>query len=133
MDTPVSDAVAPLGHVYVVDDNTDVSYHLSELLCMLGYSVETFASADAFLAHDASIRPAVLLVDMHMPRKSGSQLQQELQQLGRKIPVVFISGGCQASDMEEALRRGAGGFLSKPFSRHALCALLDRGLQIPQA
>lgn len=63
-----------LGHVYVVDDNVELSHHLRDLLLVMGYSVEVFNSADAFLAHDANISPAVLVVDMHMPGKTGKDL-----------------------------------------------------------
>lgn len=130
MNTQEFSSPALLGHVYVVDDNVDLSHHLRDLLLVMGYSVEVFNSADAFLAHDANISPAVLVVDMHMPGKTGKDLQLELAKRGQTIPMVFISGGSYPYEIDAALQRGAIGFLTKPFNRHALGALLSKGLSM---
>jgi len=130
MDSHDFSPLASLGHVYVVDDNVELSQHLKDLLVTIGYSVEVFNSTDAFLAHDTLISPAVMVVDMHMPGKTGSDLQKALQMRGQTIPMVFISGGSFPYEIDAVMQRGAVGFLTKPFNRRALGALLDKGLQM---
>jgi FixJ family two-component response regulator len=77
--------------------------------------------------------PAVVLADMHMPGKSGLQMQAQLQSLEPRLPLVFISGGVSAAEMEQAMQQGAVGFLLKPFTRKELCEVLDRALMPPLA
>jgi FixJ family two-component response regulator len=55
------------GHVFVVDDNTDIRIYLTDLLRQMGYSVESFDSAESFLAQSFDIFPAVLVLDVRMP------------------------------------------------------------------
>lgn len=47
------------GHVYVVDDNPDIRFYLTDLLRQLGYSIEGYDSAQAFLQQSIDIFPAV--------------------------------------------------------------------------
>ena len=121
------------GHVFLVDDHHELRSNLSELLRMSGYTVEEFDNADAFLQHHGYPMPAVVLADMHMLGKSGLQMQAQLQSLEPRLPLVFISGGVSAAEMEQAMQQGAVGFLLKPFTRKELCEVLDRALMPPLA
>lgn len=119
-----------LGHVYVVDDNADMLYFLRNLLELMGYTVDTFSSPELFLSRSTPISPAVLLLDMHMPQSSGLDLQQMLESLGRKTPIVFMSGESEKQEIIAAFTRGAIGFLWKPFSRDDLKVAVDKGLAL---
>lgn len=119
-----------LGHVYVVDDNADMLYFLRNLLELMGYTVDTFSSPELFLSRSTPISPAVLLLDMHMPHSSGLELQQMLESLGRKTPIVFMSGESEKQEIITAFTRGAIGFLWKPFSRDDLKVAVDKGLAL---
>ena len=61
-----------LEHVYLVDDNADIRFHLKGLLINKGYNVHEFDSAQAFLdGHVQLEHPCVLVLDMRMPKLSG--------------------------------------------------------------
>jgi FixJ family two-component response regulator len=119
-----------LGHVFLVDDNHDLRFYLSDMLSMLGYTVESFDNAQAFLDNAMDISPAVVLLDMRMPGLSGLDLQARLDDIGRKTPIIFISGESDKNEIIEAFRLGAVDFLLKPFNREKLCATLDKALEI---
>lgn len=119
-----------LGHIYLVDDNRDMCFYLSDMLQMLGYTVDTFDNASAFLDKSMDISPAVVLLDMRMPSINGLELQARLAMLERKTPVVFISGESDKDEIIEAFRLGAVDFLLKPFNRDKLCEVVDRALEI---
>lgn len=119
-----------LGHIYLVDDNYDMCFYLSDMLLMLGYTVDTFDNATAFLEKSMDISPAVVLLDMRMPGISGLQLQAQLTALGRKTPIIFISGESDKDEIIEAFRLGASDFLLKPFNREKLCQVLDKALEL---
>lgn len=119
-----------LGHIYLVDDNHDMCFYLSDMLMMLGYTVNTFDNATAFLENSMDISPAVVLLDMRMPGLNGLELQAQLDALGRKTPVVFISGESDRDEIIEAFRLGAVDFLLKPFNREKLCQVVDKALEM---
>lgn len=119
-----------LGHIFLVDDNHDMCFYLSDMLTMLGYTVDTFDKATAFLENAMDISPAVILLDMRMPGLTGLELQSRLNEMGRKTPIVFISGESQKDEIIDAFRFGAVDFLLKPFNREKLCTVIDKALEI---
>lgn len=119
-----------LGHIYLVDDNHDMCFYLSDMLQMLGYTVHSFDNATAFLENSMDISPAVVLLDMRMPGISGLELQAQLEGLGRKTPIIFISGESDRDEIIEAFRLGAADFLLKPFNREKLCQVVDKALEM---
>jgi FixJ family two-component response regulator len=119
-----------LGHIFLVDDNHDIRFYLSDMLTMLGYTVDVFDHSQAFLDNALDISPAVALLDMEMPGLNGLDLQARLVALNRKTPVVFISGESDKDQIIEAFRFGAVDFLLKPFNREKLCVTLDKALAL---
>ncbi len=65
-----------------------------------------------------------------MPGLDGRALQAKLDALGRKTPVVFISGESNKDEIIEAFRLGAVNFLLKPFNRKKLCQVVDKALDM---
>jgi FixJ family two-component response regulator len=105
-----------VGHIYLIDDDESMRTSLSRMLKDVGYIVEDFSSALAFLEHSLPVAPAVILLDMQMPDMTGLDLQEKLLQLGRKTPIVFVSGQSHPHQIVKSLKRGAVDFLFKPFN-----------------
>ena len=118
------------GHVYVVDDNPDIRFYLTDLLRQMGYSIEGYDSAVAFLQHSVDIFPAVLVLDVRMPGMSGVDLQDKMKALGRNTPIIFISGESQSEEIIRAMKGRPIEFLWKPFQIQALIDAIDRGLAL---
>ena len=118
------------GHVYVVDDNADIRHYLTDLLRQMGYSVEEYAGASAFLHQSLDISPAVLVLDVRMPGMSGIELQEQMLAMGRQTPIIFISGESQSTEIIRAMKGSPIEFLWKPFQIQALIDAIDRGLLI---
>lgn len=119
-----------IGHIFLVDDNHDMRFYLGDMLVRLGYTVDTFDNAQAFLNNAIDISPAVVLLDMRMPGLSGLDLQSKLLEIGRRTPIVFISGESEKDEIIEAFRHGAIDFILKPFSREKLCLVIDKAMEI---
>ncbi len=114
--------------VFVIDDDRSVRKALSLLMESVGLDVQTFPSAEAFLAHDLPDRPSCLVLDVRMPGMSGLDLQEELNRAGQRIPIIFITGHGDVGMRVRALKAGAVDFLQKPFDAQELldaihCAL----------
>ncbi len=118
------------GHVYVVDDNPDIRFYLTDLLRQMGYSIEGYDSAQAFLQQSIEIFPAVLVLDVRMPGMSGVDLQEKMKALGRNTPIIFISGESESEEIIRAMKGRPIEFLWKPFQIQALIDAIDRGLAV---
>ena len=121
------DSGAPQGLVYVVDDDEAVRDSLQFLL-EPPYRVQTFASAEDFLAGYDPQAIACLILDVRMPGASGLQLQEELLARGSHLPVVFITGHGDVPMAVTTMKKGAADFIEKPFEQAALKALVERML-----
>ena len=104
------------GHIYLVDDDESMRTSLTRMLREVGYIVEDHSSALTFLEKSIPVSPAVILLDMQMPDMTGLDLQEKLLQLGRKTPIVFVSGQSHPHQIVKGLKKGALDFLFKPFN-----------------
>ena len=117
------------GHVYVVDDDISVGQSIKRLLSFYDYHVQAYVSGDEFFDKAPFNSPAVLLLDMRMPDKSGIDVQKRLIDAGIQMPVIFISGESLPQEIVSGMKNGAVDFLFKPFEAADLVNAIDRGLQ----
>ena len=120
--------------VYLIDDDEAVREALALLLSSVKMTVETFASANAFL--DAiEVRPpepqACLVTDVRMPGMSGLDLQGELARRKINIPIIIISAHADVPIAVRAMRSGALSVLEKPVHEQELIDLIHQALQSP--
>lgn len=120
--------MTPQGSVYVVDDDEAVAHSLCMLLESVGLTVETFATAQAFLERTDLSRTACLLLDVRMPGMSGLQLQEAMKARGLSIPIVFITGHGDVRMAVRAVQAGAVDFIEKPFHDQDLLDSIHKAL-----
>lgn len=106
--------------IFVVDDDRSVRESLRRLLTSRGLAVETFPSAQAFLAAARPNRPACLVLDVRLPGLSGLDLQRELARSDAALPIVFLTGHGDIPMSVRAMKAGAIEFLTKPFREQDL-------------
>jgi FixJ family two-component response regulator len=78
--------------VFVVDDDLSVRQGLERLLRAVGWKVETFASAQEFLAHRKENIASCLVLDAGLPGLSALDLQKRIPEANREIPIVLSRG-----------------------------------------
>ena len=117
--------------VSIVDDDESLRRSLRNLLGSVGFRVETFASAEAFLRSIHQEQTGCLVLDLRMPGMSGFDLLRHLSSTGPRIPVVVLTAHGDDEARHRSLQAGAVAFLSKPFNGNALLdavrAALDQG------
>src|SRR6266436_2665993 len=123
----------PKAAVFVVDDDASVREALRSLLRSAGFGVETFASAQAFLAHPPSDLPGCLVLDVRLPGLSGLDLQQRMAELNIEMPIVFITGHGDVPTSVRAMKAGAVEFLTKPFGERDLLDAIRQAIDRDQA
>lgn len=101
--------------VFVVDDDPGLLQAVAGLVRSTGLSVQTFGSAQEFLAHAPKDVPGCLVLDVRMPGLSGLDLQSRMADLGLEIPIVFVTGHGDVPTSVRAMKAGALEFLTKPF------------------
>jgi len=112
-------------HIYFVDDDDAYRRSLVRLLASVGYSVESFPSAQSFLdSVPAAYATGVLILDLRMPGMDGFDLQERLKELASGLHVIIITGDAHPGDRDHAIKSGAIGFLHKPFEEDSLLELI---------
>ena len=115
--------------VFVVDDDLSVRQGLERLLRAVGWKVETFASAQEFLACRKENIPSCLVLDVRLPGLSGLDLQKRIMEANREIPIVFITGHKDVPTSVQAMKAGAVEFLIKPFSERDLLGAIEQAIK----
>jgi FixJ family two-component response regulator len=115
--------------VSIVDDDESVRESLPDLLKEFGFAVQSFASAEEFLASARMADTRCLVLDIAMPGMSGPELQRELMRRNQPIPIVFITANEDSSECARVLDAGAVSCLIKPFSETALLRAVTKAIQ----
>ncbi|HEY3793973.1 MAG TPA: response regulator [Bradyrhizobium sp.] len=116
------------GEIFVVDDDPAVRETLSLVLSAGGYQVICFADGAALLAVARSRTPACILLDVHIPGKSGLDILRELRGEDYPAPIFMISGQGDISMAVSAIKNGALDFIEKPFRGSEIVARLDEAI-----
>ena len=119
--------------VLVVDDDVSVREALGSLIRSTGLRVETFASAQEFLARPRADAPSCLVLDVRLPGLSGLDLQKRMAELNLEIPIVFITGHGDIPMSVQAMKAGALEFLTKPFDDRDLLAAIRQAIKRDRA
>ena len=114
--------------IVVVDDDDALRNSLDDLLESVGYRVQGFASAEAFLQAQHAPETACLLLDVHLPGMDGLELQRQLVAAHRCIPIIFITAYADDDMRTRALAAGAVAVLSKPCREEDLLNAIEAAL-----
>jgi FixJ family two-component response regulator len=115
--------------VSIIDDDEALCLSLVDLLHSVGYRVEPYGSAEAFLASSNLLSLDCILSDIHMPGMSGLDLLRTLRERGLATPVILITALPDKHLDDEAIALGARCLLRKPFRANCLLACVQRSLQ----
>ncbi len=116
--------------VLVVDDELGMREGCRRILVREGYEVET--AEDGIVALEVFDRFrdfAAVLVDMKMPKVGGLELIQELRDRDDDVVLLMITAYATINTAVEATKRGAYGYIPKPFSPEELLVRVRNGLE----
>jgi FixJ family two-component response regulator len=128
MDGHMAEETISKGEIFVVDDDPAVRETLATVLSAAGYKVICFADGAALLAVARSRTPSCILLDVHIPGKSGLDILKELHGEDFPAPIFMVSGLGDIAMAVTAIKNGALDFIEKPFRGSEIVARLDEAI-----
>ena len=122
----ILESLKPL--VRVIDDDDAMRRSWVFLIEGEGWDVVTYSDALDFIASNDVQRPGCLVLDVRMPRMSGLELQDKMQELGIDLPIIFISGHGDIDMAVRTLKQGAVDFLQKPVDDQRLLTAIGNAV-----
>jgi len=122
-------ATRPMGRILVVEDDPAVQKALKRLFEAEGYTVEIQGNGKSALESFLAAPPAIIILDLRLPKLSGSDLCKEIKAQSPTIPIVVLSATSDVSDKVLLLELGADDYVTKPFSPRELLARVRAALR----
>jgi two-component system chemotaxis response regulator CheY len=115
--------------VLITDDDRDFRETLGSILARSGYATRLAEDGEEAVRIVAQNTVHVVLIDLHMPKMSGSEAIRRIVRLNRRLPCILVSGGLDEPDA--SVPPTAFSILRKPVTRDVVtqtveCALRER-------
>jgi PAS domain S-box-containing protein len=112
--------------VLVIDDEEAVRNIVRAVLSRAGYSVLTaadgLAGLELFRSRESQV--SLIILDVSMPRMSGSEVLAEIRKAGSQVKILITSGYPESEAMAHIRQEDIAGFLQKPFTVRQVAALI---------
>jgi DNA-binding response OmpR family regulator len=108
--------------ILIIEDETPMRTALADLLASEGYRTLTAADGESGLQRALAEKPALILLDVMMPKLDGFAVCAELRRRANDLPVLMLTAKGQIEDRVSGLDAGADDYLVKPFSTDELLA-----------
>ncbi len=122
--------------ILVVDDNRDAAESLATLLTLSGHETHVAYDGQEALAAAATLRPAVVLLDIGLPKLNGYEAARQMreQPWGKRMVLVALTGWGQQEDRRKSAEAGFDAHMVKPVDLDALAKVLAKmGASAPPA
>lgn len=115
--------------VLVIDDDRSVALLVRKVLDPFKIDVVPAFTAEEGLDRIKDASPDAVLLDIVLPHMSGLEVFEQIQQLDRRLPVIFVTAGADSETAIEAMQLGAYDYVTKPFDLARLADLVARALE----
>ena len=121
--------------ILCIEDNPDTQRMLTFILARSGYDVITAEDGPQGIQKAKAWRPALIMVDMMMPKMSGADTIRELRKIDviKEIPILVLSAYNEDALIDEALEAGADDYINKTVLPSDLTDIIDKCLEVGTA
>lgn len=120
---------SPASELYVVESDSRMRDSLSSAFALAGYHVVAFAEAKTFIATARLRAPAGVVLDFHLPDRSGLGVLDELDAKQYPAPILMTSADSNIACAVKALKNGAFDYLVKPFDVAGVVVSVAKAIQ----
>ncbi|GLS76153.1 DNA-binding response regulator [Oharaeibacter diazotrophicus] len=117
------------GSVFIVDDDSSVRDALTVVFDLEGFTARAFANGDDFLEAIGTDAPDCVLLDVHMPGRSGLDVLKAIDLSTFAAPVFVISGQGDIPMAVSAIKLGAVDFIEKPFDAETVVGRVRQAME----
>ena len=111
-------------HILVIEDDRPLARILRKSIESSGHTVDIVGDGDEGLRLARTRSHDALVLDLQLPRLSGTEVCRRLRDDGNAVPIIMLTARGSVADRIEGLDVGADDYLSKPFSLAELQARL---------
>jgi len=116
-------------NILLVDDEPGMLRYIRTLLEVDDYKVETASTGEEAVERvRKGLRPDLILLDLVMPGIDGLQTLEQIRQIQTAAKVVMLSCVTDTRKVVQAIRLGAHDYITKPFQKAELDAVIDQCL-----
>lgn len=108
--------------ILVVEDDAHIRLGLVEALRVEGYEAVECRDGSSAVKSIRSLAPALVVLDVMLPGKSGFDICREVRAGGNPVPILLLTAKSQEIDKVVGLELGADDYLTKPFGLRELLA-----------
>ena len=104
--------------IYIVEDDESIREVEELSLLSAGHKVVGFGTAQEFYERLESVVPDLCIVDIMLPKESGSEIVRKLRKMPetKKLPVIMVTAKTTEIDLVKGIEDGADDYIKKPFS-----------------
>ncbi|MDJ0653220.1 MAG: EAL domain-containing protein [Xanthomonadales bacterium] len=117
------------GRILVADDDQRAAASVEALITLQGYEVSVVNNGEDAVAELKRRRYDVLLLDLMMPRMTGIEVMDFIQQSELDVTVIVMSGDTSIENVIHSLRHGAYDYLRKPYAPEVLTLTVENAIR----
>jgi DNA-binding response OmpR family regulator len=87
------------------------------------------ADGNKVLSHFTAKRPQVCVLDIMLPNKDGFEIAEEIRNIDKNVPIIFLTARVQTEDLVKGFRSGGNDYIRKPFSMEELIVRVENVLK----
>ena len=118
-----------MAKLVLIDDDRSVQILVERGLADQNHDIVTASNGVDGLKAIQDTQPDVVLLDIFLPNTNGLDLFQEIQEIDRKLPVIFITAEADSETAIQAIQMGAYDYIAKPLNVKQLAALVERAVR----
>jgi two-component system alkaline phosphatase synthesis response regulator PhoP len=108
--------------ILIVEDEPTLARGLRDAFEHHDFEVLTAADGEAGLAMAVAERPALVILDLMLPKKNGTEVCRDLRRRNLQVPVIMLTAKAEEADRIGGFEVGADDYVTKPFSIRELVA-----------
>jgi DNA-binding response OmpR family regulator len=122
--------MAAVANVVLIEDEPGIADFMVRGLTLAGYRVEAALDGEAGLALALGDDVDLVVLDLMLPRMSGTEVLRELAEQRPGLPMIVVTARGEVEDRVSGLKAGAVDYLVKPFAMDELEARIDAQLRV---
>jgi len=115
--------------VLLCEDDKNLGMLLREYLHAKGYDIDLMCDGEAGLKAFSKEKYDLCVLDVMMPKKDGFELAQDIRNINREVPIIFLTAKSIREDILKGFKLGADDYLAKPFSMEELLFRMEAVLR----